>query len=194
MYKLRQIILMAVTISMIFIISADLIFAQEQEKDSMNRWGLGYRYRYVYPDDEDFKNQRGHSNSLNLTYRASKHIVLELEGGHFQLENKKDTTIDVFSIHAALQLVVPFDQIKPNIKPYVVGGAGFQKYDYGNATGEERGDDSSFSFKVGPGVEYFFNENWAMNLEAIYVYGDTGYPSTLDVYCWQFGGGVKYYF
>ena len=182
---------------MFTMVGHSLLFAEESAskevgsiQDSGNKWGVGYRYRYVYPDDEDLKDRGGNSNNLNLSYRAFRNVALELEGGHFELESNRGITIDVISLHAAVQLIANFG----NIKPYVVAGIGFQDYKREGIVGNATAKDGSFSYKSGPGVEYFLNNHWAMNLEAVYVYGDTGNNVSLDVYGWQFGGGVKFYF
>ncbi len=168
------------------------VTASRINKDSMNRWGIGYRYRYVHPDDEDFKKGNGgNNNNLNVTYWVDRDLALELEVGHFQLKTDVGSKIDITSAHLAIQLIKDFDKIKP----YFVAGIGFQHYKRNYvAESLNTGRDNSVSFKLGPGVEYYFDKNWAINLEAVYVYGDTGAKTTLDVYGWQFGGGIKYYF
>lgn len=195
-FGLKRIILMSVLF--LVAISGDSSMCAEELaskeggsiKDSGNKWGVGYRYRYVHPDDEDLKNQGGHSNNLNLTYRAFRNLALELEGGHFELESNSGTTIDVISLHAAVQLIANFSKIKP----YLVSGIGFQYYDREKTVGNTDAKESSFSYKAGPGIEYFLNKNCAINLEGVYIYGNTGVRDSLDVYGWQFGGGMKFYF
>lgn len=155
-----------------------------------NRWGAGYRYGFVNAEDDDF-NIHGDAHYLNVTYGLTDNIAIECEGGYFRLESKADTKLDVYSFHTDIQL-------RANTKklvPYLIGGIGFQVYDYRNIGQDDRKDkEISVSYESGVGVEYFFTGNWALNLEVMYVYGNTGGDATLDVYSWQFGYGLKYYF
>jgi len=162
------------------------LFAQETE----NRWALGYRYGYVDVDDADFKSH-GNSHNLNLTYILSDYLAFEFEGGYFKVKSKAGTKVEVFSLHGNFQL-------RTNISgfiPYLVGGLGTQYYDYGTlGSGDRKDKKYSFSYKAGTGIEYFLDDNWAVNLEVAYIYGNTGGNATLDVYSWRYGGGIKYYF
>lgn len=160
-------------------------------EDIKGKMGIGYRYRYVAPDDDNFK-ANGNCHNINLTYGLTDNIALEGEAGHFRLKSTAASEVGVYSLHGGIQLRA--NAIK-NLVPYLTGGAGFQVYDYNNVSGGDRKDKTiSFSYKTGGGIEYFFNKNVAFNLEAVYIYGNTGGDASLDVYGWQYGGGVKYYF
>lgn len=154
------------------------------------RWGVGSRYRYVVSDDDDFK-RNGNSANLNLTYGVTDNLAVEGEAGYFTLKSKAGTRVGVFSFHTNLQL-------RANLKkftPYILGGLGFQHYNFSKLGDGDRSDNNySYSYRTGVGAEYFINKNWALNLEADYIYGNTGGNATLDVYSWQYGGGVKFYF
>lgn len=159
-------------------------------EDIKGRWGVGYRYGFVNPDDDDFKSH-GNAHYLNLTYGLTENIAVEAEGGYFRLKSKAGSEIGVYSLHADIQL-------RANLKrlaPYILGGIGFQGYKYDNiGSGDRKDKNISFSYEAGVGTEYFLSKNWALNLEAVYIYGNTGGNATLDVYSWQYGGGIKYYF
>ncbi len=160
-------------------------------EDIKGKWGVGYRYRYVAPDDDNFK-AHGNCHNVNLTYGLTDNIAIEGEFGHFRLKSNAASEVGTYSLHAGIQLRA--NAIK-NFVPYLVGGPGLQIYDYNNVSGGDMKDETfSFSYKTGGGIEYFLNKNLAFNLEAVYIYGNTGGKASLDVYGWQYGGGVKYYF
>lgn len=162
------------------------IFSQDIE----NRWGLGYRYGYVDADDANYKTH-GNAHNLNLTYIFNENFATELESGYFRLKSKNGSALGVFSFYANLQLRTAIK----SFYPYIVGGIGGQYYDYDKLKGNDRKDKTvSFSYKTGLGVEYFFDKNWALNFECVYVYGNTGGNATLDVYGWHYCAGMKYYF
>lgn len=159
-------------------------------QDIKNRWGIGYRYGYIASDDDDYK-ANGNSHNLNLTYGLTDNIALECESGYFRLKSKAGTRVGVYSFHTGLQLRANMNKLAP----YIIGGAGFQHYTYDNLGAGDRSDkEYSYSYETGGGAEYFLNKNWALNLEAVYIYGNTGGKATLDVYGWQYGGGIKFYF
>lgn len=154
------------------------------------RWAVGSRYRYFDADDADFRGN-GNAANLNLTYGLTDNLALECEGGYYRLKSKAGTRLGVYSFHTNLQLRANTKKIVP----YLTGGIGFQHYRYRDiGEGDRRDKRFSYSYKTGAGAEYFINKNWAVNIEADYIYGNTGGKATLDVYGWQYGGGVKYYF
>jgi len=159
-------------------------------QDIGGRWAIGYRYNYIFIDDDDFNKVNG-SNGLNLTYGINENLAAELEADYFSVKSQAETRLGVTSLHANLQLRKSFK----NLVPYLVGGLGIQYYKYGELGPGDRKDNSfSLSYKTGGGLEYFFNKNLSINTEAAYVYGNTGGSATLDVYAWRFGTGLKYYF
>ncbi|HDZ76889.1 MAG TPA: porin family protein [Candidatus Omnitrophica bacterium] len=178
-------------IALCMVVLAFFIFATSSfAEDITGRWALGSRYNYVVVDDADFKNN-GNSYGLNFTYGISKHFALELEGDFFKVESKDNTKLVTYTLHSNMQLRKDVGVFTP----YLVGGLGIQYFDYGILKVDDRKDkDVSFSYKLGGGIEYFCDQNWALNIEGAYVYGNTGGSATLDVYGWRYGGGVKYYF
>ncbi len=159
-------------------------------QDITGKWAIGYRYNYVYLDDDDFSKE-GNCNGVNLTYGLNEYFTVELETDYFSVESKSGTKLGVTSSHANLQLRKSFK----NFVPYLVGGLGFQYFKYSElGDGDRKDNNISYSYKTGGGLEYFFNKNLSMHTEAAYVYGNTGGGATLDVYGWRLGTGLKYYF
>lgn len=163
--------------------------AMAQEKDD-NKWALGTRYTYFDPDDADYTHN-GNCYGLNLTYSFNDKIALELEGDYFKLQSKDNSKIGIYSIYANLQL-------KKRLKkfyPYLTGGVGLQHYSYGILQrNDTKDEDSSISYKYGVGLEYAIVDNWRVNFETTYAYGNTGGGASLDVYGIRYGIGLKYYF
>lgn len=160
-------------------------------QDTKGKFGLGYNYRYVAPDDDDFKTG-GNNHSLDLTYGLTNNIALEAEIGHFMLKSKAGSKLGVYSFYPGVQLRM--NPIKQFV-PYLTAALGFQGYDYEKISGGDMKDKNfSLSYKTGGGVEYFLNKHLSLGLEVDYVYGNTGGEASLDVYGWQYGGGIKYYF
>jgi opacity protein-like surface antigen len=154
------------------------------------RYGLGYRYSYFKADDADYKSH-GNVHDLIVSYGISEYLAVELEGGYFELKSKSGSEIGVLSGYTNLQVRAPIKEFVP----YIVGGIGMQFYDYKKLLVDDRKDkDSSFSYKLGGGFEYFLTQDWAFNSEASYVYGNTGGEATLDVYGWRYSAGFKYFF
>ncbi|UCG35300.1 MAG: outer membrane beta-barrel protein [Candidatus Omnitrophota bacterium] len=186
---MKKLISLTLFLSIIFL--ANTAFALEiWDLGMKDRYAIGFRYYYDDVDDEDFKRD-GNVYSANLTYSLNSNFALELETGHVKLKSKFGTELGVFATYLNLQIRKPIE----NWAPYLVGGIGGQFYDYGELKVTDKKDKSAdFSYKVGAGLEYAFDKNWAMNVEYVYVYGNTGGSASLDTYGWQYGAGIKYYF
>ncbi len=183
---MRRLIFIIVPISILSVFLISAAWCQ----DIKGRWGLGYRYGFVDSDDADYKTN-GNSHNLNLTYGLTDNLALECESGYYKLQSKAGTDLGVYSFHAGLQLR---KEIK-NLVPYLTGGLGFQHYGYSElGDGDRKDNNYSYSYRTGAGAEYFFTDNFALNAEVVYIYGNTGGNATLDAYGWQYGGGIKYYF
>lgn len=159
-------------------------------QDITNRWGTGFRYSYVLPDDDDFKTH-GNAYNLNLSYGLNGFLALELESGYFRLKTVDGSILGVSSFLVNLQLR---KQIK-EWSPYLVGGVGFQNYHYDKLRlGDGKDKNFGNAYKAGFGLDYFLNKNWALNIESVYIYGNTGGRATLDTYGFHYSAGVKYYY
>ena len=174
----------------VFIFACVLFVMAVSAQDIKGKFGVGYRYGFVHPDDADYKTN-GNAHNLNLTYGLSDNLALEGETGYFRLKSKAGTEVGVYSLFTSMQFRLNLDKFVP----YLVGGIGLQYYDYDNLGEGDREDNKfSFAYRFGTGLEYFLKKNLSINGELVYVYGNTGGDATLDVYGWQYCAGAKFYF
>ena len=163
--------------------------------DIAKRWAVGYRYGYVDADDADFRTSTGNRNrgcqNLLVSYGINNNLTIEFEGSFFKLISMDSSELNTYSILANLQLRKKVG----DFYPYLVGGVGGQFFDYKDLGGTDAKDkDASIAYKFGGGLEYFLNNNWSLNAEGAYIYGNTGGSATLDTYSWHYKTGIKYYF
>lgn len=156
-----------------------------------NRWALGLDASYILPEDAEYKDTFNGLSRINLSYGINNNLVGELEAGSFRLKSKWDSKTRIYTLFTNLELRATSDKIIP----YVVVGMGLAFFSYDDLHSTEKKDKVvAFAYKAGVGAEYFLTKNWAVNLEAVHFYTDPGEKTNLDVYSWQYSGGIKYYF
>ena len=160
-------------------------------QDIKNRWALGLDISYIFPQDIEYKDTFSYPGRINLSFGINNNLAIELEVGTYSLKSKWDSKTRIYTFLTNLEL-----RTKPGkIVPYALFGIGAAFFSYDDLHPTERKDKSaSYAYKGGVGIEYFLTENWAVNLEAVHFYANTGGKATLDVYSYQYSTGLKYYF
>lgn len=178
-----------VTFLMLFVIFVGLYnpgFCQ----DIKNRWAVGLGASYVQPEDAEYEEEPTYLGKATLGYGINNNLALELEADTFRLKSNTGSKVRVNSVLINLELRTKLGRFFP----YALLGAGWSFFSFKDLTPQEKKDKSnSYVYKVGGGIEYFLNKNWALNYEAVHFYTDTG-KTNLEVYNWQHSMGIKYYF
>jgi len=182
---MRRVIILTALIA--FAVFYKPVFCQEIE----GRWAVGLDACYIHPEDAEYKDTFNGLHRITLGYGITNNLAGELEAGSFRLKSKWDSKTRIYTLLANLELRAASDKIIP----YIVAGIGLAFFSYDDLHPTERKDKTvAFAYKAGVGAEYFLTKNWAVNLEAVHFYTDPGEKTNLDVYSWQYSGGIKYYF
>jgi outer membrane protein len=214
---MKRKIVVALYVAVLLLVFGKTGFAQEAGK-----LGIGARVSYVnYSGDDlnelDQAGQRinvdfdeGTMYGLNITYFFNKYFSTELSIDHTETEvdisgtwygvAKTQNVGEITQIPVLLtgRLHIP---INTSISPYVGAGMGyyFNDYDAKDDTDKSTADDS-FGFHVNAGVEFFFAENYAINLDLKYVWNDVDFScpgdptEEISMDAFVAGIGLKYYF
>ncbi|MCG3176554.1 MAG: hypothetical protein MOGMAGMI_01512 [Candidatus Omnitrophica bacterium] len=132
---------------------------------------------------------------LNMSYGVTPWIALGVEGGWQQGEHESEPG-EVGIANIMGDVILRWHIEGQEFVPYGVLGLGAAS---GYASIEDRDDrdDSAFAWKLGGGVDWFVNSNWALNFEASWTDpGDLPSGSTAndDLDYVAVGGGIKYLF
>lgn len=159
-------------------------------QDIDGRWYAGAAATYVQPEDAEFKEKLTGLGRIFVGKGINNNLSAELEADSFRMKSKTGSKVRVSSVLASLELRKKFGVIYP----YALAGLGWSFFSFDGMTPAETKDKSnSYAYKLGAGVEYFLNKDWALNYEAAHFYTDTG-DTHSDVWNWQHSIGIKYYF
>lgn len=135
---------------------------------------------------------------LNASYGIMPWLALGVSGG-WQEGDLDNTQFpgDVGIANVMADIILRHQTPDSPYVPYAVlglGGVGA----YLDQENQNDDDDTTFGIKLGLGVDYFINDNWALNLEGAYVIADNDLRNDRNVvdgtdYA-TFGGGAKYVF
>lgn len=182
----RKLILATVLIMPVFL--CRLSFSQEIK----NRWYLGTDVAYVSPEDAEIKESAYFLTSASVGYGITNNFAAELEAEGFRLKTKNDSKVKVYTFLVNGELR---SKALGKFVPYLVGGVGMAFFRYDDLHPTEQEDKSfSYAWKAGAGGEYSLTNNWAVGLEAVHFYANTGGKTHIDVYSQQYSLGIKYYF
>ncbi len=185
----RRIVFVALLI--VFSISCGFGFCQDGQ-DIKDRWSVGADFAYVRPEDAEYKESPNLLGRASVGCGISNNIAVELEAGSFRLKSKHDSKTTVYTLLTNLELRA---KNFGKFVPYLLGGIGWAFFSYDDLHPTEKKDKtSSYAWKTGVGLEYFLNNNWALNFEGAHFYANTGGKTHLDVYGRHYSLGVKYYF
>jgi outer membrane protein len=188
-------------------------FAQDME----GRLGIGARVAYISYSDADVKGvdieyDESVMYGLNLTYFAHKYISLELSVDWVEtdlyLEDFNDLNAGEIEQIPILFSVRTHLSTNSKVSPYLTFGIGYYINDFDEdssiSTIANIDVDDSFGWHVGAGLEYFFNDHIAFNLDLKYIMtnidvdGDVDgtrlRDDKIDADAFTAGVGFKYYF
>ncbi|MDD5451320.1 MAG: outer membrane beta-barrel protein [Desulfovibrionales bacterium] len=184
-------------------------FSQASLAEETRKFGIGIRASYynvdtgilvAYDPEIDSSGLYG----INLTYFLNEIFSLELSGEY----TKADMTIHTLGgkvgeftqvpILLTARLHLPAGE---TISPYIGAGLGyyFNDFDKTNSSSTVTGVDNSFGYHVAAGLEVFFLQNWAANLDLKYIWNQADFQRTtgtdeIDLDAFSAGVGLKYYF
>lgn len=155
-------------------------------EDIAGRSGLGIGLGYISPKDDTIDS--GMLPSINYTYGVTSNFSLELSLGRavLDVEDEDISGLNLGEITTVpLQLTAQYRIPSGSASPYLGAGVGYYFNDFD--TSDEAVDflrtdlgdpsltakieaDDSFGYHVNLGVDYFFNRNLAINLDARYFW------------------------
>lgn len=162
---------------------------------------VSVKQSYFEQDDDNFK-ENTYPLALEVGYSFNKYLETGVELSQTKYETNHNSTFDLDSIMATARLKYPLNN---KLSIYALAGLGWGWFNDKDiqgtqkcnrlATMETLNAKESLAAKLGAGVQYNFNDNWAAFLEADYKYTDTGDQSSIDTWGWDVVGvGLKCYF
>ena len=215
---MRKNIIIVFCVATLLLFSVNVSFAQGPDK----KWGIGARISYYAPDDTTIEGLKFDPDETalfegNLTWLPINWLSLEFTLGYAK------TDINVEALGVSLEFG-ELDQIPilltgrlhwwssdSKFTLYGGGGIGYYINDFTLSSlfataipGMNVDADNSFGFHLGGGLEWFFAESWAFNLDVKYVWNEADFTTTapgfapeeddIDLDAFVFGIGIKYYF
>jgi opacity protein-like surface antigen len=146
--------------------------------DDERRWEFSVQGQGIFPtnDDDHIQNDATYGANARLSSDLTPMIALGVEGGWMRFKDEVNGTryghINGFPLLADLIIKFPQDQAAPRFVPYMLGGVGgiWWNYDEDNNSSVKFKNDAQFAAKGGLGVDYYFNEQWALFLEGDYLF------------------------
>lgn len=212
---MKKKVVVAVYVAVLLLVFGQTGFAQEAGK-----LGIGARVSYVNYSGDDLINSHDEKVNidfdevamygLNITYFFHKYFSTELSldyaktdlyvSGTFRgvATDEIDGEFTQIPVLLTGRFHIPVNNI---VSPYLGAGMGyyFNDYDPKDAADKATADDS-FGFHANAGVEFFFAENYAVNLDLKYVWNDVDFQDPDDptqeisMDAFVAGIGFKYYF
>ena len=191
------------------------------------RFGVGVRGGYVFSGDDsitdatdgtriDIDVDSSFSVGLNTTYVRNDVLSMELSGDYVFERDTEFTTpgesmkggeLSTIPVLLTLRIHIP---VGSGFKPYIGGGVGwyFNSFDQdplwvASNSGINIDLEDSFAWHANAGIELFFTDNVALNLDAKYIWSKPdlnmsapGYYQTYEINLDGFvvGIGLKFYF
>jgi outer membrane protein len=217
---MKRILLVCVVISLTLFSS--IVLASDN-----SRFGIGVRGGFIFSGDDSITDATGgtrididvdssFSVGLNTTYVMNDVLSLELSGDYVFERDTEFTTpgqsmkggeISTIPVLLTLRIHIP---VSSGFKPYIGGGVGwyFNSFDQDPLwaaanSGINIDLEDSFAWHANAGLEFFFTDNVALNLDAKYIWSKPdlnmtapGYYQTyeMDLDGFVVGVGFKFYF
>ena len=214
MSKKITIVFCLVTLLLFFV---NVSFAQGPDK----KWGIGARISYIAPDDTTLDGAKLDPDESaffegNLTWLATPWLSLEFTAGY----TKTDTNAEALGVsfefgeleQIPLLLTGRFHwwNSGSTLTLYGGGGIGYYLNDFEFSSivistfpGSTVDADDSFGFHLAAGLEWFFADSWAVNIDLKYIWNEADFTSTvpgigtgsdeIDLDAFVVGLGIKYY-
>ena len=215
---MRRNFIIVFCVAALLLFSVNASFAQGPEK----KWGIGARISYYAPDDSSiggvtFDPDENVLFEGNLTWLATNWLSLEFTAGY----TKTDVNAKAFGVsfefgevsQIPLLLTGRLHWWSSDSKWTLYGGGGIGYYSndadlssivLATYPGSTVDLDNSFGFHLAAGLEGFFAESWAINLDLKYVWNEADVRFTFpglgsaagdaELDAFVVGIGVKYYF
>ena len=204
-----------------FVVALLLFLSQVSFAQEAGKLGIGARVSYVNYSGDDFINDHDEKVNidfdevamygLNVTYFFHKYFSTELSVDYSKTDvwvsgtfrgvatNEIDGEVTQIPVLLTGRLHIPVNNI---VSPYVGAGVGYYFNDYDPKDAADKATvDDSFGFHVNAGVEFFFAENYAVNLDLKYIWNDVDFPDPdepteqeISMDAFVAGIGFKYYF
>ena len=212
--KKKFVALLFVVADLMLVVS-QISFAQDME----GRLGIGARVAYVNFSDEDLYRFDVDPDETpmyggNITYFVHSYLSIELSVDYLETDVDLDAiggSVDIGDLERipvllSLRTHLPTN---PKVSPYLTVGIGYYFNDFDMKSyvpaGYDLDPDDSFGYHLGGGIEYFFNNHFAFNLDFKYIWNNVdvdfeepgGYSvndKNLDMDSYSAGIGFKYYF
>ena len=170
--------------------------------DRVGKWDIGVNVSGAIPTDGDVDSAAYIGGSLS--YGVQEWFALGFEAGWAGFgESDAGINVDEDAVPIFGDLIFRFPT-SSEWKPYAIVGLGVIVWNVdSNIPGLDLEIDTAFAAKFGGGVDYFVNDNWALNFEFSYVTSDADATATLNgtsvsasgsTDYWMVGGGLKYLF
>jgi len=186
---------------LIILVLAILLATSAYAKDGIF---ASYQASVIVPEDDNFGYGKGFFAQAGEIGYGWKYIELGAEWFIANLRTSHASTFTDNSVMGTIKAKYPLPWKWVNrITPYGVIGVGahfFTNKDMKTDpdqpaspwnTPEVIAKDTCLALKYGGGIEFMVTNNISLFGEASYRYGDTGEPTTVDIYSWSYGGGVK---
>jgi outer membrane protein len=199
----------------LMLVVSQIGFAQDME----GRLGIGARVSYVNFSDEDLYTFDVDPDETpmyggNITYFVHSYLSIEWSVDYLETDVDLDAiggSVDIGDLEQIPVLLSLRTHLPTNLKvsPYLTVGIGYYFNDFDMKgyvpAGYDVDIDDSFGYHLGGGIEYFFNNHFAFNLDFKYICNKVdvdleepgGYSvndKNLDMDSFSAGMGFKYYF
>jgi len=199
----------------LMLVVSQISFAQDME----GRLGIGARVAYVNFSDDDLYGVDVEFDETtmyggNITYFVHSYLSLELSVDYLETDVDLEAlgvSVDIGDLEQIPVLLSLRTHLStnPKVSPYLTVGIGYYFNDFDMKSsipaGYDVDPDDSFGYHLGGGIEYFFNNHFAFNLDFKYIWSNVdvdleepgGYSvndKNLDVDFFSAGIGFKYYF
>ena len=139
-----------------------------------------------------------------LSWGVFPWLGIGVEGAWQEADGASDETVGRADVLADFIFRAPTPNVLgEDIVPYGIVGLGAQGQwveDSDGVAPNNNGDDvddTVFAWKLGLGADWFFNPNWALNVELSWIFADPDLPGSSvdgDGDSFNIGGGIKYVF
>ena len=199
----------------LMLVVSQISFAQDME----GRLGIGARVAYVNFSDDDLYGVDVEFDETtmyggNITYFVHSYLSLELSVDYLETDVDLEAlgvSVDIGDLEQIPVLLSLRTHLStnPKVSPYLTVGIGYYFNDFDMKSsipaGYDVDPDDSFGYHLGGGIEYFFNNHFAFNLDFKYIWNNVdvdfeepgGYSvndKNLDMDFFSAGTGFKYYF
>ena len=165
---------------------------------------VSHQSSLLMPEDDNFGYGKGFFAQGAEAGYSWKYAEIGAEYFMSNLKTLHHSTFTDNSIIGTIKIKYPLPWKRVNrFAPYAVIGAGSHFFtnkkmkkdpdqpDNEWNTPETIARSSCIALKYGAGIQYKVTDKISIFGEVAYRYGDTGKPSSIDIYAWSYGGGIR---